>query len=164
MKDIKDMIVILICFSIIMSAMLYIMYEMMMRNDSLQLQVNILSHEVEISEAMLMEKHFELEALKEKRIRELTVTAYTPRRIETDNDPTTTASMTEVREGIVAVSRDLFENGWVFGRKVYIKGHGVFEIQDLMNERFEERMDIFMWSLNEARKFGKQQLKVALIN
>ena len=44
--------------------------------------------------------------------------------------------MRKVRQGTIAVSRDLFDQGWVFGRKVRIEGLGIFEINDLMNKRF----------------------------
>lgn len=105
----------------------------------------------------------EIKKISENNVKNVTVTAYSPRKIETDDDPTVTASMTKVREGIIAVSRDLFENGWTFGKKVYIKGHGVFEIQDLMNERFENRIDVFMWNTKKARKFGKNETIATLM-
>jgi 3D (Asp-Asp-Asp) domain-containing protein len=97
-------------------------------------------------------------------VRELEVTAYTPRVEECNEDPLVAASMRRVRLGTVAVSRDLFEQGWVFGKKVYIQGHGIFEINDLMNRRIENGMDIFMWELEQAREFGRQQLRVALLD
>ena len=58
---------------------------------------------------------------------------------------------------------DLFDQGWVFGKKVYVKGHGVFEIADLMNKRHKERVDIFFPNADEARRFGIKQVKVALL-
>ena len=96
--------------------------------------------------------------------KELTVTAYTPSTDECDMDPNITASMQKVRPGTVAVSRDLFNQGWVFGKKIYIEGYGIFEITDLMNKRWIERIDIVMFSKKEAKKFGVKQRKVALLN
>lgn len=93
----------------------------------------------------------------------VTLTAYSPRVVETDNDPRVTASMQPVREGIVAVSRDLFYDGWTFGQKVYIEGYGVFEIQDLMNKRFKDRIDIFHENTQKALDFGKKKAFAALI-
>jgi 3D (Asp-Asp-Asp) domain-containing protein len=91
------------------------------------------------------------------------VTAYSPHKRQTDKDPHVAASMRKVREGTVAVSRDLFWQGWTFGRKVYIEGHGVFEINDLMNERYEKRIDVFRWSKDKAKEFGATERRVALL-
>lgn len=102
--------------------------------------------------------------LNEVRVRELTVTSYSPRKKETDNDPFITASMQRVREGTVAVSRDLFYDGWVFGRRVYIEGEGVFTIADLMHARKTKQVDIFRFNTKAASKFGKQQRRVALLD
>jgi len=92
------------------------------------------------------------------------VTAYTPSKKECDNDPTITASMKKVRLGTIAVSRDLFKDGWIFGLKVYIYGIGIFEINDLMNKKHKNRIDIFMWKKERAKKFGVKKLKAALLD
>jgi 3D (Asp-Asp-Asp) domain-containing protein len=96
-------------------------------------------------------------------VKEVTVTAYSPTIEECGPDPFTTASMGKVRPGIIAVSRDLFDEGWVFGKKVYVKGHGIFEIADLMSKRYTQRMDIFFPDTDQARQFGKKQITVALL-
>jgi 3D (Asp-Asp-Asp) domain-containing protein len=101
--------------------------------------------------------------LERMRIKEVTVTAYSPTVAECGPDPQFTASMVKVRPGIVAVSRDLFDQGWVFGKKVYVKGHGIFEIADLMHKRHTQRMDIFFPDTKEARRFGVKQIQVALL-
>lgn len=99
-----------------------------------------------------------------QRTRSLTVTAYSPRRRETDSTPFTTASNKRVRQGIVAVSRDLFDSGWVFGKKVYIKQYGLFTIDDLMAEGKRNHIDIFMDDTNAALAFGKKVLSVSLVD
>lgn len=104
------------------------------------------------------------ETLRESRVRRLTVTAYSPREVETDSDPFITASMQPVREGGVAVSRDLFYAGWVFGRKIYIEGYGIFVITDLMHSRKKEQIDIFMFNTKKALKFGKKKIRIALLD
>lgn len=91
------------------------------------------------------------------------VTSYSPREEETDEDPYLTASMEPVREGCVAVSRDLFYKGWSFGRKVYIEGEGVFTITDLMHARKTNQVDIFRFNTEAALEFGRQQRKVVLL-
>jgi 3D (Asp-Asp-Asp) domain-containing protein len=102
--------------------------------------------------------------LKDTRVLYLTVTAYSPRKHETDSDPFITASMQPVREGGVAVSRDLFYAGWVFGREVYIEGYGIFVIADLMHKRKTNQIDIFRFNTKDALKFGRKTLRVALLN
>ena len=102
-------------------------------------------------------------SLRDIQIKDVTLTAYSPRIIECGPNPTTTASMTKVRPGIIAVSWDLYEQGWVFGKKVYVQGHGVFEIADLMHKRFKDRMDIFFPKTEDARRFGVQQATATLL-
>jgi len=92
-----------------------------------------------------------------------TVTAYTPSKEECDNDPEITASMRKVKPGTVAVSHDLFKSGWVFGKKIYIENLGIFEINDLMNRRWNKRIDIVMFDKKQARKFGKKNKAAALL-
>lgn len=94
----------------------------------------------------------------------LTVTAYSPRARETDSTPNITATNRRVRPGIVAVSRDLFDEGWVFGKKVYIKNHGVFVIDDLMHRRKKNQVDVFMTKTEAALQFGRKKLEVYLLD
>ncbi|WP_461209093.1 3D domain-containing protein [Desulfocurvus sp. DL9XJH121] len=99
-----------------------------------------------------------------KRSREVTVTAYSPRMRETDSTPYLTASNNPVRQGIVAVSRDLFDSGWVFGRKIYLKGLGMFTIDDLMAPEKRNQIDIFMYDTDSALGFGKRTLRASLLD
>ena len=90
-------------------------------------------------------------------------TAYTASTDECDGDPTITASMTKVRPGIIAVSRDLFDQGFVFGKKVYIHGLGIYTIADLMNKRYINRIDVFLGTKKAAKEFGLKQMKISLL-
>ncbi|WP_173083919.1 3D domain-containing protein [Fundidesulfovibrio magnetotacticus] len=95
----------------------------------------------------------------------LTVTAYTVTELkEFPDQELLTASLNKPREGHVAVSRDLFNNGWVFGKKVYIKNHGVFVITDLMGNSKTRSVDIFMNDYGRALQFGKRQIEVVLLD
>ncbi|MBF0481127.1 MAG: 3D domain-containing protein [Desulfovibrionaceae bacterium] len=96
--------------------------------------------------------------------RRLTVTAYSPDECVADNPLLLTASSSRVREGIVAVSQDLFRQGWVFGKKIYIKNQGVFTITDLMSTAKRRSIDIFMNDGQRAVQFGKQQIEVVLLD
>lgn len=97
-------------------------------------------------------------------VHNLIVTGYTASKDETNKDPTRTAAMIKAKPGIIAVSRDLFEDGWTFGKKVYIETMGVYVIGDLMNRKWEKRIDILFTSKDQAHHFGKRQLTVALLS
>jgi 3D (Asp-Asp-Asp) domain-containing protein len=91
--------------------------------------------------------------------KELTAYAYTASVEECDSDPFTTASGETVQEGLVAVSRDLQED-WNFGTKLYIKGIKVLTVEDTMNERHKNSLDIFMNEKKDAKEFGIQKVTV----
>lgn len=94
----------------------------------------------------------------------VTVTAYNADPAQTDSDPDVAASMRHVRPGTIAVSRDLFDKGWVFGRKVRIEGLGIFEINDLMAVRHDKSIDVFIGSNQACVAFGKRRTRAALLN
>lgn len=94
----------------------------------------------------------------------VTVTAYSSRPEETDQTPLHTATNQRVQAGTVAVSRDLFDNGWVFGKKIYIKSLGVFTIGDLMARDKRNHLDIFMGDTGSAKSFGVQTMEAHLID
>jgi 3D (Asp-Asp-Asp) domain-containing protein len=96
-------------------------------------------------------------------VRKVTVTAYTASRDECDEDPGNTAIMTKPVVGwTVAVSRDLLEEGWTFGRKVWIEGVGVREISDVMNEKWSGRIDVLVGKKKDAKRFGRREGVVAV--
>ena len=104
-----------------------------------------------------------LEALEIKYQREVTITAYTARVEECDADPGNTAFMMRPIPGLtVAVSRDLLE---IFppGQKVYIEGYGVRIVQDVMNSRYKNRIDILMPTVTEALQVAPTIAKVSAI-
>ncbi|WP_338668488.1 3D domain-containing protein [Pseudodesulfovibrio methanolicus] len=117
------------------------------------------ARKIMVEEARLLQK-----AKNMSPVRTVTVTAYNPSTEQCDDDPLIAASMRKVRSGTIAVSRDLFDQGWVFGRKVRIEGLGIFEINDLMNKRYHQRIDIFMWDESRAREFGRKNIKAALLD
>jgi len=101
--------------------------------------------------------------LVQKYQREVTITAYTTSCWETDETPDRTAIMTKPRAGMVAVSRDLFQDGWTFGKRVYISGHGIFTIGDLMAGRHTESIDIFVHKREDALQIGRSTARAVLI-
>lgn len=103
----------------------------------------------------------------------VSMTAYTASIRETDNSPYTTASNLKVAEGSLAVSQDLFDQGWVYGKKVLIRCRegrkeakrgfcGIFIITDLMNGRFRKKIDIYFHRTRTAKKFGHRE-RIAIL-
>jgi 3D (Asp-Asp-Asp) domain-containing protein len=94
-----------------------------------------------------------------------TATSYSNRVCETDSTPNITASNEFVTDFTAAVSWDLREMGYEFGTIAYIEELGEFvRIQDLMNERFCKRIDVFNTNTKEAIKFGKKKVTVYLLD
>lgn len=120
-------------------------------------------HEQHIRLALHLGRNTQKTLYDSRAVRVVKVTAYSPRLEETDSTPHTTAANTRVRPGIIAVSRDLFNKGWIFGRKVYIKSLGIFTIEDLMAKRKTNQIDIFMGDTTDAINFGKQNLEAYLL-
>jgi 3D (Asp-Asp-Asp) domain-containing protein len=83
----------------------------------------------------------------------VTLTTYTPTVGETDSTPHITASGFKIdtinpkKHRIIAVSRDL-KKKWPFGTKVRIKSaekyNGVYTVEDVMNKRYKNRIDILI--------------------
>jgi 3D (Asp-Asp-Asp) domain-containing protein len=90
------------------------------------------------------------------------VSAYTASKDECDSDPHIAASLEPPRPGTVAVSRDLFNMGWTFGKRVYLKGLGPYTINDVMNQRYEMRVDVFIDHKRAAKEFGVRTTEAIL--
>lgn len=127
--------------------------------------LDITSYKADAAErALVVTQALQSKLLENRQVRTVTVTAYNPTEDQCDADPLVAASMRKVKTGTVAVSRDLFDQGWVFGKKIRIEGLGIFEINDLMNKRFTRRVDVFMWDEDEAVRFGHKKARAALLD
>lgn len=85
------------------------------------------------------------------------VTAYSSEPEQTDSTPFITASGTHVRHGVVAA------NFLPIGTRVKIPeiyGDQVFVVEDRMNARYWQRMDIWMEETPAARQFGVKYLTI----
>ncbi|UCD70671.1 MAG: 3D domain-containing protein [Syntrophobacterales bacterium] len=92
------------------------------------------------------------------------VTAYNPVRSQTDSSPHITASNKRVRVGMVALSRDLErEFGLTFGDTIHLNGIGSFVFEDRMHRRKRRHVDILMFNIMEARKFGVKNSHLILL-
>ena len=97
------------------------------------------------------------------RSRIVRVTGYTACKTECDDDPKITASMKIIRPGkTVAVSRDLYQQGWTFGKRVWLEGYGEKEITDLMHERFKKQVDLLVASKEAAKGINVDRQVVLL--
>lgn len=97
----------------------------------------------------------------------VTVTAYSAEVNQTDSTPHITASNKTVKEGYIALSRDIEKDlGLHFGDLILLEGgiYGIFEFQDRMHKRKKRQVDIFYHSTKEAIEFGvkKATLRVAV--
>ncbi len=87
------------------------------------------------------------------------VTAYSSTPDQTDNTPFIMASGKYVYDGAVAT------NFLPLGTKVRfpeIFGDKVFTVEDRMNKRFQDRIDIWMETRSEAIKFGVKYTKIQI--
>ncbi|MEX2144997.1 MAG: hypothetical protein WD712_01300 [Candidatus Spechtbacterales bacterium] len=88
------------------------------------------------------------------------ITAYSSTTDQTDANPFITASGSHVRDGIVAA------NFLPIGTKVKIPelyGDKVFVVEDRMNKRYWNKMDIWMSTRAEAKAFGLKYVNVDVI-
>lgn len=81
----------------------------------------------------------------------ITVTAYSSEPRQTDATPFTTAWITPVRDGVVAVNF-LPKGSMVRFPDMY--GDKIFIVEDRMNVRYQYRADIWMHTREEAKQFG----------
>ena len=92
----------------------------------------------------------------------VTATAYSSAVNQCDSDPYITATGDSVRVGIVALSRDLHRL-WGFDKRVYAKIDGDWVelvTLDLMHRRWDRKVDIWMETYADARRFGVRELTV----
>ncbi len=111
----------------------------------------------------------------------LKATAYTSSPRETDHTPFITATGARTRLGILAVSRDLLQSELPYGSLVRLydlgrwrdgKGAGAFDplfkgllfvVEDTMNKRKRQQIDIWMPDRTLALKFGVRRVKLVVV-
>lgn len=91
-------------------------------------------------------------------LKDVTVTSYNNHEDQTDATPNVTATNRPIREGVIAASRDLLKNGIIhYGDLVYIDCFDKWYIvEDTMNQRFERRLDVFLFDKKESLKINKK--------
>ena len=99
-----------------------------------------------------------LEKKEEKKLYLLKVSAYTPRKKETDSTPHITALNKKSRPGkTAAVGTDCLE---LLGSQIYVKGLGVFSCTD---RKPSKGIDLMVGSVKEAKKIGNSMRQVVKI-
>ena len=90
----------------------------------------------------------------------VTVTAYSSTLDQTDSTPFTTASGTDVRDGIIAC------NFLRFGTRVrfpQVYGDKIFVVEDRMALKNSHKIDIWFETREDAKQFGVQKLQVEML-
>jgi 3D (Asp-Asp-Asp) domain-containing protein len=94
----------------------------------------------------------------------VTATAFNSTRAQTDSNPSETACGDNLRPGkrIIAVSRDLRDQGLVCGTEVEISGlEGTWIVGDLTARRHKQLIDIYMGrDIKAARRWGVQEVEI----
>lgn len=104
----------------------------------------------------------------------ITLTSYQPIRSQTDDSPHYTSIGTRVSDTGIAVSRDLLcpmalnkdlrikrHSSKVcrikrihYGDSLYVQGFGFKVVNDCMNKRHRNRVDVFVWTHKEEKQIG----------
>lgn len=92
------------------------------------------------------------------------ITSYNNLASQTDDSPNIMASNRLVYEGAVAISRDLKSRyGIRYGDLIYIERFNKYYIiEDLMNKRFKNTIDIFKFKRSESLKINFKDQKVII--
>lgn len=94
----------------------------------------------------------------------LTVTSYRPVASQTDSSPTWTSIGDRTTKFGCAVSQDLLKSGAVhYGDVLYIEGYGKRVVNDTMNKRHTNHVDLLVFTHGEEKVIGTRHLKVYLI-
>lgn len=90
---------------------------------------------------------------------QLVVTSYRSVPEQTDSTPFHTSIGEHVHPHGVAVSRDLLKR-WGgpldYGDTIYIEGVGLKVVNDVMNERHKQRIDVWVSTLDDEKQFHKE--------
>lgn len=87
----------------------------------------------------------------------LNVTSYRSVPEQTDNTPFHTSTGERVCKDGVAVSQDLLKSKKVkYGDWLYIEGVGLKRVNDTMNVRHKDHIDVWLPTLEDEKKFHKK--------
>jgi 3D (Asp-Asp-Asp) domain-containing protein len=95
------------------------------------------------------------------------VSAFSSRPEETDDTPFITASGSHVRRGVVATNLQIDGKILPFGTKIRFPelfGDEVFVVEDRMNKRFQDKVDIWFSDTHEAIHFGVKKTTIEILD
>lgn len=105
------------------------------------------------------------EELPQKKMLEVTATAYNSLAGQTYGHPSEAAWGDTLKPGMkaIAVSRDLLDSGLTYGTRVNIEGlPGEYVVLDKMNARWKRKIDIYMGeSIASAKEWGKRKVLIS---
>lgn len=91
----------------------------------------------------------------------MTLTSYQAVESQTDDSPTWTSIGDRTTKFGCAVSQDLLRNGLVnYGDILYIPGYGFRVVNDTMNKRHTNHVDLLVFTHAEEKAVGVRHLKV----
>lgn len=91
----------------------------------------------------------------------MTLTSYRPIAAQTDDSPTYTSIGDRTTKFGCAVSQDLLKNGLVaYGDILYIPGYGYRVVNDTMNARHKNHVDLLVFTHDEEKAVGTRHLQV----
>ena len=114
----------------------------------------------------------EIKKIEVKKTIRVMATAYSPTPWQTDDSPCITATghnlCEDTEKNIIAVSRDLLKTGTLrYHQQITLPdmfGDRIFYVEDTMNARFTNRIDVFHYSTKDAREFGfKRNVELQMI-
>lgn len=101
----------------------------------------------------------------------VTLTYYQPVKAQCNNEPLVTADGSKInlhhlKQGRIrwcAISRDLL---WLFPKnrpkRIYIDGFGVYQVRDIMNKRWNHRVDILIHP-KDSRRIKLEKIKIRIL-
>lgn len=101
----------------------------------------------------------------------VTITCYQPVKAQCDSNPLVTADgskicLDKLKDGKIkwcAISRDLL---WLFPKgklkRIHIHGYGIYEVRDIMNKRFNHRVDILLHP-NDKNSIFDEKIKITIL-
>ena len=104
-------------------------------------------------------------------ITHVTLTYYQPVKEQCNSQPLITADGSKInlhhlKQGKIkwcAISRDLL---WLFPKnkpkRIYIEGFGIFQVRDIMNKRWNHRVDILIHP-KDSRRIKLEKVKIKII-
>lgn len=101
----------------------------------------------------------------------VTLTYYQPVKAQCNNEPLITADGSKInlhhlKQGRIrwcAISRDLL---WLFPKnrpkRIYIDGFGIYQVRDIMNKRWNHRVDILIHP-KDSRRIKLEKIKIRIL-